>query len=268
MRILVPLTLLLLASTPALAGETPWQEVTSGVRLRVISSDTKAADGSTLVGLELDMPESFHTYWQDPGESGIATQFDIAGSRGLSDSSIEWPYPSATVTGGFLDYVYAGPTVLPIKVKASGGAGQLDASVVMGVCSDVCIPVQAKFSLPLSFGAADPVQSLRLQQAQAAAPIDWKGGAPPFGPVSYDAKAKGLRVPLASDKVDPASVIALTSDPTVIFDAPQKSPDGRSLLLPLRGQARGTEWARNPVEFIFMTSDGAYQVSERVVQPS
>jgi DsbC/DsbD-like thiol-disulfide interchange protein len=268
MRLFVSLTLLLFAAAPAVAAETPWQEVTPSVRLRVISSDTKAADGSTLVGLELDMPQSFHTYWQDPGESGIATRFDIAGSQGLSDASIEWPYPSPEVTGGFLDYVYDGPTVLPIKLEATGETAQLDATVVMGVCSDVCVPVQAKFSLPLSFGAADPVQSLRLQQAQAAAPIDWKDGAVPFGPVSYDPKAKGLRVTLASHKVDPTSVIALTSDPTVIFDAPQKSPDGRSLLLPLRGQARGTEWTRNPVELTFMTPDGAYQVSERVAQPS
>lgn len=267
MRIFFPL-ILLLVPMPALAAETSWQEVTPGVRLRVISSDSKAADGSTLVGLELDMPRSFHTYWQDPGESGIATQVDIAGSQGLSGPSIEWPYPAAEVTGGFLDYVYDGPIVLPIRLKASGAAARLDAAVVMGVCSEVCIPVQAKFSLPLNFGAADPVQSLRLKQAEATAPIDWNEGPSPFRSVSYDPQAKGLRITLASGKVDPASVIALTSDPTVIFDAPQKSPDGRSVLLPLRGQARGTEWTRNPVELTFMTPDGAFQVSERVAQSS
>jgi len=268
MRVLTCLGLLLLTSAPAFASATPWQEVTPNVKLRLISSDTRAADGTTLVGVEVDMPAGYRTYWHDPGESGIPMQLDIAGSTGVSDPQIEWPFPETEMNAGLLDYVYRGPTVLPVRLKASGGAAKLDAAVVMGVCSDVCVPVQAKFSLPLSFGAADPVQSLRLQQAQAAAPIDWKDGAAPFGPVSYDPKAKGLRVTLGSDKVDPTSVIALTSDPTVIFDAPQKSPDGRSLLLPLRGQARGTEWTRNPVELTFMTPDGAYQVSERVAQPS
>ena len=98
----------------------------------------------------------------------------------------------------------------------------------------------------------------------AAAPIDWMDAAPPFGLVSYDTKAKGLRVTLASDKVDPASVIALTSDPTVIFDAPQKSPDGHSILLPLRRQDVGIGWTDQPIDLTFMTSMGAFVVSERV----
>jgi hypothetical protein len=112
------------------------------------------------------------------------------------------------------------------------------------------------------------VQSLRLEQAQALAPIDWTDPTPAFGTVSYDAAAPGLRVALGRAEVDPTSVIALTSDPTVIFGAPQKSPDGRSLLLPLRGQARGAEWTRNPVELTFMTPEGAFRVSERLAQPS
>jgi hypothetical protein len=63
-------------------------------------------------------------------------------------------------------------------------------------------------------------------------------------------------------------VLALTSDPTVIFGAPQKSPDGRSLLLPLRGQPRGTEWTRDPVDLTFMTQDGPYRVSVHLAQSS
>ena len=255
-----------LAAGPALAGATPWQEISPGVKARLISSDS-VSNGTTLAGLELDMPQTTNTYWRIPGESGIPTQFDFTGSTGIADPVVHWPFPQIADTAGYRDYIYRGPVVFPIAL-ATDGNGVLNAAVTLGVCSDVCVPVQAKFSLPLSFGAADPVQSLRLQQAQAAAPIDWKDGAAPFGPVSYDPKAKGLRVTLGSDKVDPTSVIALTSDPTVIFDAPQKSPDGRSLLLPLRGQARGTEWTRNPVELTFMTPDGAYQVSERVAQPS
>jgi DsbC/DsbD-like thiol-disulfide interchange protein len=268
MRIVVLLFLLVVAASPALSAETPWQDVTAGVRLRIISSDTKASDGTTLIGLELDMPQGYRTYWRDPGESGIPTQVDIAGSQGLSDAAIEWPYPATEITGGFLDYVYSGPTVLPVKVKASGNAARLEAAVVMGVCSDVCVPVQAKFSLPLSFGAGDPAQSIRLAQAEAAAPIDWNEVSPPFGVVSYDPKAPGLRLALVSKRIDPGSVIALTSDPTVIFGAPQKSRDGQSLLLPLRGQARGTEWTRNPVELTFMTPDGAFEASVHVAQPS
>src|SRR6185437_10242325 len=54
MRVLTCLGLLLLTSAPAFASATPWQEVTPNVKLRLISSDTRAADGTTLVGLEVD----------------------------------------------------------------------------------------------------------------------------------------------------------------------------------------------------------------------
>jgi DsbC/DsbD-like thiol-disulfide interchange protein len=268
MRLLVCLNLLLLTSVPAFAGATPWQEVTPGVELRLISSDVKAADGTTLIGLELDMPTGYRTYWREPGESGIPTQLDIAGSTGVSDPQFEWPFPETEVTGGLLDYVYRGPTVLPVRLKASGAAAMLEGAVVMGVCSDVCVPVQAKFSLPIQFGKADPAELIRLKEAEALVPIEWSDAQPAFGAVFFDPTAPGLRLTLASGKVDTASVLALTSDPTVIFGAPQKSPDGRSLLLPLRGQPRGTEWTRDPVDLTFMTQDGPYQVSVHLAQSS
>lgn len=268
MRVLACLGLLLLTSAPAFAGATPWQEVTPNVRLRLISSDTRAADGTTLVGLEIDMPAGYRTYWYDPGESGIPTQLDIAGSTGVSDLRMDWPFPETEINAGLLDYVYRGPTVLPARLTASGTAAELDAAVVMGVCSDVCVPVQAKFSLPLRFGAADSAQLIRLKEAEARVPIEWSDAQPAFGAVFYDPSAPGLRLALASGKVEASSVLALTSDPTVIFGAPQKSPDGRSLLLPLRGEARGTEWTRDPVDLTFMTEDGPYHVSVQLAQSS
>jgi DsbC/DsbD-like thiol-disulfide interchange protein len=268
MRILASIGLLFVASTPAVAGATPWQEVTPNVKLRLISSDSRTADGTTLVGLEVDMPANYRTYWRDPGESGIPTQLDIAGSTGVSAPRIEWPFPETEINAGLLDYVYRGPTVLPVRLRANGMAGELDAAVVMGVCSDVCVPVQAKFSLPLHFGAADPGQSIRLKEAEALVPIDWSDAQPAFGAVFYDSRARALRLTLASGKVEAGSVLALTSDPTVIFDAPQKSPDGRSLLLPLRGQPRGTEWTRDPVDLTFMTEEGPYRVSVQLAQSS
>jgi DsbC/DsbD-like thiol-disulfide interchange protein len=268
MRLLACLNLVLLTSVPAFAGATAWQEVTPGVELRLISSDVKAADGTTLIGLELDMPADYRTYWREPGESGIPTQLDIAGSTGISDPQFEWPFPETEITGGLLDYVYRGPTVLPVRLKASGSTAMLDGAVVMGVCSEVCVPVQAKFSLPIHFGKADPAELIRLKEAEARVPIEWSDAQPAFGAVFFDPTAPGLRLTLASGKVDTGSVLALTSDPTVIFGTPQKSPDGRSLLLPLRGQPRGTEWTRDPVDLSFMTRDGPYRVSVHLAQSS
>jgi DsbC/DsbD-like thiol-disulfide interchange protein len=264
MRSFLAAGLLLASVGSAIAGATPWQDVAPGARLRLISSDVRDADGTTLVGLELDMPQSFRTYWRLPGETGIPTQFDLAGSVGVDGAIIQWPYPTPEVTQGLLDYVYHGETVLPIELKTTAGAPLLEVAVVMGVCSEVCVPVEARFALPLSFAHADAGQSIRLRQAEALAPIPWNLAGSPFGGVSYDAAHHALELAATNPAIDPASIIASTGDPAVIFDAPQKSPDGRSLLLPLRGQDSPSDWVGNPVDFTFMTSMGAFTVSERV----
>lgn len=262
------LAFLLLATTPAFAGATPWQDVAPGARLRLISSDVRGPDGKTLVGLELDMPDSYKTYWRLPGETGIPTELDTAGSEGIGAATLEWPYPQPEVTQGFLDYVYHGPIVLPVMLATAGAAPLLKAAVTMGVCSEVCVPVRASFTLPLSFSRPDAGQSIRLAQAAALAPIPWNRDTPPFSSAAYDAANHALRLAGTDPAVDAASIIASTDDPTVLFDAPQKSPDGRSLLLPLRGQDRGTAWAAKPIELTFMTAAGSFAIDERVTAPA
>jgi DsbC/DsbD-like thiol-disulfide interchange protein len=264
MRPFLLLGLWLAAASPVLAGATPWHDVAPGARLRLISSDVRNPDGTTLVGLELDMPDSFKTYWRVPGESGIPTRFDTTGSRGVGLATIAWPYPTPELTQNLLDYVYHGLTVLPVTIVADGPAPLLKAAVVMGVCSEVCVPVRAKFELPLSFAVADDAQSIRLREAAALAPIGWTGATPPFSGVAYDAAAQALELAITDPAVEPASIIASTADPAVIFGAPQKSRDGQAILLPLRGKDVGTGWTAQPVDLTFMTSMGAFVVSERI----
>jgi DsbC/DsbD-like thiol-disulfide interchange protein len=268
MRPLLALLLLLLAAAPAAAASTPWQQVAQGVRLRLISSDSRTADGKTLVGLELDMPQSFKTYWRLPGETGIPTELDIAGSTGVSSLAIKWPFPAPELTSGFLDYVYHGPTVLPVELTATGDAPLLVAAVTMGVCSEVCVPVRARFSLPLSFAVADAGQTIRLRQAEALVPIAWDRPAPPFGAVAYDRASRSLRLVIADPAIDSGSLIASTSDPMVVFDTPQKSPDGQAVLLKLRGADGGLDWAKSPIQFTFMTAMGSYEVDVQVTATS
>ena len=69
----IPLALAFLAfAAPSLAAETPWQEVAPGVRLRLIADNVLSPDGTTLLGLEVDMPPGYKTYWRVPGETGRA----------------------------------------------------------------------------------------------------------------------------------------------------------------------------------------------------
>jgi DsbC/DsbD-like thiol-disulfide interchange protein len=257
--------LVTLFAAPALAGATDWQEVAPGVKLRLITSD-KLDDGVTLAGLELDMPETTNTYWRIPGETGIPTELDFAASTGVSDPWMHWPYPQIDRSRGYLDYVYFGPTVLPFEVSADEAGAILDIGVVMGICSEICVPVTAKFTLPLNFATPDTAQSIRLDQAMAEAPILWDQPGHAFATVEAGLDGS-LHLYGADPSIDPASVIADLDDPSILFETPQKSPD-RDLwtLKPLGGAGKkGLEGSS--VQLTFQTPNGPYEVT-RTVAPS
>jgi DsbC/DsbD-like thiol-disulfide interchange protein len=263
--VLIALTFLTL---PAAAAETPWQEIAPNVRLRMISSDVLGADGTTTVALELDMPEGTKTYWRVPGESGIATEIDTAGSSGVSGHEILWPYPQIEETGGLTDFVYRGPTVLPVELQLDGEHADLEASVVMGVCSDVCVPAMASFTLPLDFAKPDRGQGLRIAQAEALTPQPWTEPRPPLGPVAWDAAADAISVAVSDPRVDPLSLIADASSSGQLFGAPQKSPDGSAVLLPLLGRADQAAVEGKLVSLTFMTEMGPFSLSTTVASGS
>ncbi len=267
MRLSVSLLLLPLLCPPALAAETAWQEVAPEVRVRMISSDVLRPGGITMIGLEIDMPEDTKTYWRVPGETGIPTSIDLSGSTGIAGYEILWPFPQIDTSEGFVDFVYRGATVLPVELQLSGEASSLEAAVVMGICSDICVPVSARFSLPLSFARPDRGQGLRITQAVALTPMDWTDPRQPVGWVGYDEAAHALAVRLGDDRIDPLSLIADAGLDGQLFGAPQKSRDGSLVLLPLLGGAAEADVTGRPVQLTFMTEMGPFALS-RTVAPA
>lgn len=262
---LLTLITVTLGASPALAAATLWQDIAPGVRARLISSD-KIEDGRTLAGLEIDMPAGTKTYWRIPGETGIPGEFDFSASSGVSDPAVHWPFPEIDRSQGFLDYVYHGPVVLPVEFEAGEAGAILDAAVTLGVCSDICVPAMMKFTLPLSFGAPDAAQSIRLDQAMANVPILWDQPGQPFSTVTAGLDGS-LHLENPDPSIDPASVIADVGDAAILFETPQKSPDGSLWTMkPLGGVAtKGLEGSS--VQLTFLTPKGPYAVS-RTVAPS
>ena len=259
MRLLVALIPLLTAS-PVLAAATDWQELAPGAKARLISSDVATADGRVRIGVEIDMPPELKTYWRIPGETGIPTTFDFSRSEGIGETRILWPYPLIEATPDYTDFVYRGPTVIPIEVSSSGEPLTVNVDLILGICSDICVPAQASFSLPVSLAKPDPGQGLRIEQAIANSPLPAPDDAA-VGAVSLENEA--LSVVLQDPDIDPASVIAATADPGVLFGAPQKSPDNGLVILPLLGGDEQTLVGQQ-IEITYMTPAGPYRVEREI----
>ena len=259
--------MLLFTPLPAFAGETPWQEIAPGVTARMISSDARSADGTTLVGLEINLPPGVKTYWRVPGETGIPTEFDFSASTGIGATAVIWPYPVIDRQNGYTDFVYHGPTVLPISLATEGESPVVSATVLMGVCSDICVPVTASFQLTLDFTKRDPGNGLRLSQAMALAPIAWDGLDEPIGDIWIDPASGSLAVAIAEPGIEPQSVIATGGPGAPLFGAPQKSPEPNLVLLPILGKPIDKGLEGQSISITFMTDMGPYSVT-RIVVPN
>jgi len=146
----------------------------------LISETVSIQPGATLwVALRLQPPAGWHTYWSNPGDSGLATSIDWALPAGLVAGPMAWPRPERLPIGPLVIYGYDGEAVLltPITVSAQFVAGQpvtLSAEASWVVCNETCIPEQAslKLTLPVSDSAAPINQSAKalFEKARAELP--------------------------------------------------------------------------------------------------
>jgi len=252
------------AISPAVAGSTDWHELAPDTRVRLITSDRVDAQGNMLAAIELDMPMNTKTYWQVPGETGIPAELDLTSSTGVIGHRLLWPYPTIDQVGGYTDFVYYGPTTIPVELTVEGTAPTIKASLLMGVCSDICVPATADFELPLDLSKPDSGQDIRIEQAIANTPIEWNGPAEAIGNPILDPASGGIKIPVDASLLDPGSVIADTSESGHLLGAPQKSPEPDVVTLPFVGGDDGAGLVGQQVRIVFMTQDGPYQVTRQV----
>lgn len=261
MRYRLSLTVLFALAAPALAAETAWQELSPGVRLRLVSSDRIDPSGRTLVGFDLDMPPSTRTYWQAPGEGGLAMVLDWSGSRGVKSAAIRWPYPTVDESAGVTEFVYFGPTLLPAALVLDSPVGTISVSVVMGICDTQCLPARASFTLPIAGnGRPDAVNDLRLRQAEALAPLPWTGGAAPVTPLGPAPDGEGLLFRVDDPAIDPLSVLGIDATGTAL-GAPKKSQQPNLVVLPVAPPGRASDLVGSRIELTFLTPDGPFSMS-------
>ncbi len=263
-----PILLLLfsMVMSPALAGVTPWVEVAPGVQMRLVTTGEVKSDGRTLAAIEIDMPESTKTYWQVPGDTGLPLEVDLGGSRGVLNHQVLWPYPVVEQTPDYLDYVYRGHTVIPMLLNVDGDAPQLEAGLVLGICSDICVPAQAQFSIPLRDAAPDRANGLRIRQAVADVPMAWPSSEQGFGEAQLVPEQGAVLV--ETSDLDIQSLIATFADGMPLLGVPQIGPEANVVQIPVLDMGDMNGLVGREVRLTFMTSEGAYETRRTIGPPN
>ncbi|OBZ92915.1 hypothetical protein ADU59_24655 [Pararhizobium polonicum] len=161
---------------PANAASSEWAQSQGGA-VRIVA-DRPQPDGTIPAILDIRLKPGWKTYWLEPGASGIPPQVTVDPQDGISFSGMRFPAPAA-FDDGIVSYTgYDRSVAFPLSLKReeTGTSEQtgdltLKASVFIGICKDICIPVQADLSLPLPAGLAEnPLDKARIDDAVSALP--------------------------------------------------------------------------------------------------
>ncbi len=156
---------------PANAASSEWFD-TKGAKMRLITA-VRPESQMIEAALEVKLEKGWKTYWRSPGESGIPPYFDFSASSNILDAVVTFPTPSYFNELGIEIVGYKNRVIFPISLKLSAvdQPTVLELKTVIGICGEVCIPVQANLSVtePGNLGPTFDV-SRALNDAKASVP--------------------------------------------------------------------------------------------------
>jgi thiol:disulfide interchange protein len=209
MKRLLALLLVLFAAGPAF-GQTVVQA--ENVRAELLADVAAVKAGQPFwVGLRQTIRPKWHTYWKNPGESGLPTEIKWTLPAGVTADPIVWPTPSLFNIGGVINYGYHDETVLLVRITPpadlSGSSLRLAAEANWLVCEDVCIPEDGKFELSLPIAAAatpaSPATRTIFDKARRNVPMEspWPAryGVAKSGDPTLIVEARGLKPDMIRD---------------------------------------------------------------------
>ncbi len=119
----------------------------------VASPEGRLREATLQLGLRIKHDPHWHTYWRNPGDSGLPTQIQWQLPAGWKARDIAWPQPQRIPVGPLANYGYEGELVLPITMALdasawhSKGEQKIVAKVSWLMCKDVCIPGEVELEL-------------------------------------------------------------------------------------------------------------------------
>ena len=134
-----------------------------------------AAGQPLWLGLQIAHQPGWHTYWKNPGDSGLPTELRWTLPAGVDVGDIAWPVPQKLRVEQMANYGYEGTVLLPVALQLAPSfkaaehlTVRLHASWL--VCKLECIPEEGNFTLQLPLHGSTALHAGAFAAAQAAQP--------------------------------------------------------------------------------------------------
>lgn len=208
------LVALLPAAGHAATGE--WS-TTDHVGIRLLAA--QPAPGVPLqAAIEIVLDPGWKTYWRTPGDAGIPPRFDFSASENAAGAEVAFPAPERSDDGFSVSNVYHNRVVLPVSFATTDPSKpvRLDLAANLGICADVCVPIDLSASLDVAPGAPDDGAMAAITAARAALPGPGRAGA---------FEVTGLERAGGSDKAPEFDVTVRAPDPAATTLFVEMPPD-------------------------------------------
>jgi len=136
------------------------------------------------IGLKITHQPEWHTYWKNPGDSGLPTVLTWSLPAGLEAGEIAWPAPHKLPVGPLMNYGYENTVLLPVPLTVTpafkpslAGDAELKLQASWLVCQKECIPEEGSFTLKLPARGSTALNGGDFQAALAAVPQPLKSAA-------------------------------------------------------------------------------------------
>ena len=121
--------------------------------LQVYAPNGLGAGETFWLGLQIQHQAHWHTYWRNPGDSGLATELQWQLPEGLKPGNLIWPAPQKIPVGSMANYGYEGTVLLvtPVQVAPKFKANEAPSDITVQlhaswlVCKQECIPQEGDF---------------------------------------------------------------------------------------------------------------------------
>jgi len=153
---------------------------TQHVRAELVAQAPEGiAPGKPLtLGLLLTHQPEWHTYWLNPGDSGLPTQLQWTLPAGVDPGEIAWPVPRKIPIGTLANYGYEGQVLLPVPMTVSRvfapAPGETQATFQLRaswlVCRMECVPEDGTFTLQVPLDGATALNAAAFAAAARAHP--------------------------------------------------------------------------------------------------
>lgn len=231
------------------------------------------AGSSFWVGLKLSHAPHWHTYWKNPGDSGLPTELEWTLPAQWKTSPVLWPLPKKIPIGPLANYGYENDVLLMTEVKVPAQLDNTEQNPVRVqllakwlVCSQECIPQEGKLELEIPWQKTATQNSLDFEQAFAQQPQTLKSVK--SNQLNVDGKEIELQISNLPKAWQGKKLEAMPETPEIIkmtaLPVQEWSGSNWKIKIPLSGflgsQPKQMAWVIAPADFKPTTSSPALRI--------